>query len=212
MHTFLSNLANRQTDKRGQMHLPPPLSEVIKINRLVTKLSRSHCNRTSSPRDHRCMPCFTHHIGCWIVGTVLFLCEGWVMWGARPPSDESCRVPPPTQSFLQQDDSDDSSGNYDAVFIYKYVRLSVWLPVKQDQSTTQFQPDDVRHTHTHTHSHVVRWDFLRAKMSLRFSATRGRSCFGVWHDVWQNLQHSCHGNNTPTQFSHCHHHHHHQCQ
>jgi len=33
MHTFLSNLANRQTDtqtdKRGQTHLPPPLSEVI---------------------------------------------------------------------------------------------------------------------------------------------------------------------------------------
>ena len=30
MHTFLSNLANRQTDKHGQKHLPPPLSEVIK--------------------------------------------------------------------------------------------------------------------------------------------------------------------------------------
>jgi len=29
MHAFLSNLANRQTDKRGQTHLPPPLSEVI---------------------------------------------------------------------------------------------------------------------------------------------------------------------------------------
>jgi len=34
MHTFLSNLANRQTDtdrqtnKRGQKHVPPPLSEV----------------------------------------------------------------------------------------------------------------------------------------------------------------------------------------
>jgi len=28
MHAFLSNLANRQTDKRGQTHLPPPLSEV----------------------------------------------------------------------------------------------------------------------------------------------------------------------------------------
>ena len=26
MHMFLSNLANRQTDKRGQTHLPPPLS------------------------------------------------------------------------------------------------------------------------------------------------------------------------------------------
>jgi len=31
MHAFLSNLANRQTDKCGQTHLPqpPPLSEVI---------------------------------------------------------------------------------------------------------------------------------------------------------------------------------------
>ena len=30
MHPFLSNLANRQTsDKRGQTHLPPPLSEVM---------------------------------------------------------------------------------------------------------------------------------------------------------------------------------------
>jgi len=29
MHAFLSNLANRQTDKRGQTHLPPPLLEVI---------------------------------------------------------------------------------------------------------------------------------------------------------------------------------------
>ena len=28
MHAFLSNLANRQTDKHGQKHLPPPLSEV----------------------------------------------------------------------------------------------------------------------------------------------------------------------------------------
>jgi len=25
MHAFLSNLANRQADKCGQMHLPPPL-------------------------------------------------------------------------------------------------------------------------------------------------------------------------------------------
>ena len=29
MHAFLSNLANRQTFKRGQTHLPPPLSKVI---------------------------------------------------------------------------------------------------------------------------------------------------------------------------------------
>ena len=28
VHAFLSNLANRQTDKRGQTHLPPTLSEV----------------------------------------------------------------------------------------------------------------------------------------------------------------------------------------
>ena len=28
MHAFLSNLANRQTDRHGQKHLPPPLSEV----------------------------------------------------------------------------------------------------------------------------------------------------------------------------------------
>jgi len=28
MHVFSSNLANRQTDKHGQKHLPPPLSEV----------------------------------------------------------------------------------------------------------------------------------------------------------------------------------------
>jgi len=27
MHTFLSNLANRQTNEHGQKHLPPPLSE-----------------------------------------------------------------------------------------------------------------------------------------------------------------------------------------
>jgi len=29
MHALLSNLANRQTDKRGQKHLSPPLSEVM---------------------------------------------------------------------------------------------------------------------------------------------------------------------------------------
>jgi len=30
MHAFLSNLANRQTDKHGPKHLPPPLSELNK--------------------------------------------------------------------------------------------------------------------------------------------------------------------------------------
>ena len=37
MHTFLSNLANRQTDKRTQhrqTHLPPPLSEVMTLSDL----------------------------------------------------------------------------------------------------------------------------------------------------------------------------------
>jgi len=32
MHAFLSNLANRQTDRRGQTHLRPPLSEVMVMN------------------------------------------------------------------------------------------------------------------------------------------------------------------------------------
>ena len=32
MYGFLSNLANRQTDKHGRKHLPPPLSEVIIIS------------------------------------------------------------------------------------------------------------------------------------------------------------------------------------
>ena len=33
MHTFLSNLAtDRQTNKQGQKHVPPPLSEVIMHN------------------------------------------------------------------------------------------------------------------------------------------------------------------------------------
>jgi len=31
MHAFLSNLANRQTDERGQTHLPPPLLDVISV-------------------------------------------------------------------------------------------------------------------------------------------------------------------------------------
>ena len=41
MHAFLSNLANRQTDRqtneRGQTHLPPPLSKVImrRINKTI---------------------------------------------------------------------------------------------------------------------------------------------------------------------------------
>ena len=38
MHAFLSNLANRQTDKRGQTHLPPSLSEVISSARYSTVL------------------------------------------------------------------------------------------------------------------------------------------------------------------------------
>ena len=36
MHAFLSNLANRQTDRCWQTHLPPPLSEVITAQHVVS--------------------------------------------------------------------------------------------------------------------------------------------------------------------------------
>jgi len=38
MHAFLSNLANRQTDKHGQKHLPPTLSEVTNMLEGIDKL------------------------------------------------------------------------------------------------------------------------------------------------------------------------------
>ena len=38
MHTFLSNLANRQTDKHGQKHFPPPLSEVTSGGRTAVNI------------------------------------------------------------------------------------------------------------------------------------------------------------------------------
>ena len=42
MHAFLSNLANRQTDKhRGQSHIPPPLSEVMTFRHDLHWLARS---------------------------------------------------------------------------------------------------------------------------------------------------------------------------
>jgi len=41
MHAFLSNLANRQTgrhtNKRGQTHLPPPLSEITSVSETIRK-------------------------------------------------------------------------------------------------------------------------------------------------------------------------------
>jgi len=45
MHTLLSNLANRQTDKHGQKHLPPPLSEVLK-EKVLQKVSRRPDKKT----------------------------------------------------------------------------------------------------------------------------------------------------------------------
>jgi len=37
MHAFSSNLANRQTDKHGQKHVPPPLLEVSKLQQYTVK-------------------------------------------------------------------------------------------------------------------------------------------------------------------------------
>jgi len=42
IHAFLRNLANRQTDKRGQTHLPPPLSEVIIQYDILLDISTTH--------------------------------------------------------------------------------------------------------------------------------------------------------------------------
>ena len=39
IHAFLSNLANRQTDRHGQKHVPAPLSEVI-VNLRVYRAMR----------------------------------------------------------------------------------------------------------------------------------------------------------------------------
>jgi len=36
MHAFLSNLANRQTDRHGQKHVTPPLSEVTRVLGFLT--------------------------------------------------------------------------------------------------------------------------------------------------------------------------------
>jgi len=46
MHTFLNNLANRQTDRqtdkhRGQSHIPPLLSEVNNNNNTYIELLRA---------------------------------------------------------------------------------------------------------------------------------------------------------------------------
>jgi len=43
---LLSNLANRQTDKREQTHLPPPLSDVINVH-----LCRSSCDKKQATLD-----------------------------------------------------------------------------------------------------------------------------------------------------------------
>jgi len=37
MHVFLSNLANKQTDKHGQKHVPPALSDVTIANLVATE-------------------------------------------------------------------------------------------------------------------------------------------------------------------------------
>jgi len=42
MHAFFSNLANRQTDRHGQKHLPPHLSEVMTQVRQIYHITLSH--------------------------------------------------------------------------------------------------------------------------------------------------------------------------
>jgi len=54
MHAFLSNLTNRQmthrqTDKRGQTHLPPPLSEVTRLWETGPAQSPPRCTKCNSP-------------------------------------------------------------------------------------------------------------------------------------------------------------------
>ena len=39
MHAFLNNLANRQTDRHGQKHVLPPLSEVMTKQKSIITLS-----------------------------------------------------------------------------------------------------------------------------------------------------------------------------
>jgi len=48
MHAFFSNLANRQTDKHGQKHLPPMLSEVI-ISYSITQSYRLEVSLCPAP-------------------------------------------------------------------------------------------------------------------------------------------------------------------
>ena len=56
VHAFLSNLANRQTDrqtnKHGQKHLPPPLSEVMMTKR-ITVYNKIHVKMISKCRANQ---------------------------------------------------------------------------------------------------------------------------------------------------------------
>jgi len=65
MHAFLSNLANRQTDKRRQSHLPTTSSEVITESKTIMKTSKQSTwtplfNRLTDPHATvslwRCTP------------------------------------------------------------------------------------------------------------------------------------------------------------
>jgi len=61
MHAFLSNLANRQTDKRGQTNLPPSSSEINywraftdrlnRVNRKTINLAVAVRSHVSAPVD-----------------------------------------------------------------------------------------------------------------------------------------------------------------
>ena len=54
MHSLLSNLANRQTDKhRGQSHLPPPLSEVNTLSTIL-RIVKNNVREARSYDTTRC--------------------------------------------------------------------------------------------------------------------------------------------------------------
>ena len=57
MRAFLSNLAHRQTDKRGQKHVPPPLSRQYRVWTCVPDIYQSRRRRRTATYKHYGCPC-----------------------------------------------------------------------------------------------------------------------------------------------------------